>query len=127
MIIDSNIIIYSNQPHYEPLLHYLRSLNTDIQASLISKLEVIGFYKLNEVDKADFEAFFDGVSVLPIDYEVITEAIRLRQQRKRSLADASIAATALLYNLPLLINNTVDFEDIPGLKVISMSSVLSQS
>ena len=44
-----------------------------------------------------------------LDSNVITEAIRLRQQRKRSLSDSIITATALLYNLPVLTSNVADF------------------
>ena len=62
--------------------------------------------------------------ILPITDEVIAEAIRLRQQRKRSLGDLIIAATSLLCKLPILTNNTADFEDIAGLEVISLESVL---
>jgi predicted nucleic acid-binding protein len=68
--------------------------------------------------------FFNSITTLSITDEVIAEAIRLRQQRKRSLGDSVIAATALLYNQPVLTHNTGDFTDIPGLEVISMASVL---
>jgi tRNA(fMet)-specific endonuclease VapC len=37
-------------------------------------------------------------------------------------ADAWIAATALLYDLPLITHNRWDFDGIPGLKVISEAS-----
>jgi hypothetical protein len=115
MILDSNIVIYSNQPKYENLLTYLDAYKRNLQVSLITQLEVLGFHQLSLQDKADFEAFFASVSVLPLDEKIITEAIRLRQQRKRSLADSIIAATGLLYNQPVLTNNVADFVDINGL------------
>lgn len=125
MILDSNIIIYSNQTKYEVLLDYLDSLKGDLQVSLISKLEVLGFHSISIQDKADFEDFFASISVLPITDEVITEAIRLRQQRKRSLADSLIAATGLLYKLPVLTNNVADFSDIEGLQIIPLADILN--
>lgn len=124
MILDSNIIIYSNQPNYTALLAYLSANKNDLQVSLISQLEVLGFHQLQPADKADFEAFFASIAVLPIDEGFILEAIRLRQQRKRSLADSIIAATGLLYNQPVLTNNVVDFASIDGLTIISLASVL---
>jgi predicted nucleic acid-binding protein len=49
---------------------------------------------------------------------VIHEAVRLRQTRKMGLADALIAATALVHELPLVTRNTRDFSWIDGLTVV---------
>ena len=124
MIVDSNVIIYSLQAGYKSLQDYLISRFDQLCASAITKLEVVGFHKLNDAEKQQFDVFFNSITTFSITDEVINEAIRLRQQRKRSLGDSIIAATALLYNQPILTNNTVDFADIPGLEVISMASVL---
>ena len=125
MILDSNVIIYSVQLGYETLYDFLEQNKGDLQASLITQLEVLDFHRIKSDDKADFEFFFASVPVLPIDEKIITEAIRLRQQRKRSLGDSIIAATGLLYNLPLLTNNVVDFTDIDGLQVIALADILN--
>lgn len=93
--------------------------------SLITKVEVLGYHKITPAEEADFNDFFVRVPVLPITEAVIAEAIRLRQQRKRSLGDSIIAATALLYNLPVLTNNVGDFSDIDGLRVIALADILS--
>ncbi len=90
---------------------------------MITKIETLGYHKLTPEDQKKFEVFFQIVPSFAINDPIITEAIRLRQQRKRSLADSIIAATALLYNLPVLTNNTADFEDISGLQVISLQSI----
>jgi predicted nucleic acid-binding protein len=65
------------------------------------------------------------MAILPISNSVIDKAIRLRQQRRRSLGDSIIAATALLYNLPVLTNNVADFSTIDGLRVISLADVMN--
>ena len=124
MILDSNIVIYSNRHGYKSLLAYLDKHRRDLQVSLITQLEVLGFHKLALQDKTDFEASFVSVPILPLDEEIVAEAIRLRQQRKRSLADSIIAATGLLYNQPVLTNNVADFADIEGLQVIALADVL---
>lgn len=124
MILDSNILIYSNQPGYESLLVCLEANKSSLQVSLITQLEVLGYHKITPADEADFITFFASVPVLPIDEAVIIEAIRLRQQRKRSLADSIIAATGLLYNQPVLTNNVADFADIDGLQIIALVDVL---
>jgi toxin FitB len=124
MILDSNIIIYSIKREYEPLASYLRTNVEILHVSAISMVEVLGFHRLNQQEKQDFEIFFRLITVLDMSAEIVLEAIRLRQQRKRSLGDSIIAATALLHNLPVLTNNTTDFADIAGLTVIPLASVL---
>ena len=124
MIVDSNVIIYSIEPGYESLQEYLLNQVNLIHVSAITKVEVIGFHKLNENEKQQFVEFFDNIITLPITNNIITEAIRLRQQHRRSLGDSIIAATALLHNLPVLTNNIDDFSDIEGLQVIALADVL---
>ena len=123
MILDSNIIIYSTQPEYVWLARYLQRTQDSVSVSLISTLEVLGFHRITAKDKATYELYFGSVIVHPITSEIITEAIRLRQQRKRSLGDSIIAATALCYKLPVLTNNTADFLDVVGIEVISLDSI----
>jgi len=125
MILDSNVIIYSIRSGYELLLDYLDKNVTDLEASLITQLEVIGYHKITPAEKVSFDAFFLSIAILPIDESIVYEAIRLRQQQKRSLGDSIIAATGLIYDLPLLTNYTADFLTIPGLRVIALADVLS--
>lgn len=125
MILDSNIIIYANKPGYRALQLYLAARQPDLQASLISKIEVLGFPRITVADEQDLTAFMDAMAILPVDEAIITEAIRLRQQRKRSLGDSIIAATAFLYDLPVLTNNVTDFADIDGLQVIALVDILN--
>ncbi|RIV23583.1 type II toxin-antitoxin system VapC family toxin [Fibrisoma montanum] len=127
MILDSNIIIYFVDPAYAKLRAYLRERETTLHVSLISKLEVLGYHKLKATDKVELERLLGAASILPITDDVVDEAIRLRQQRKRSIGDSIIAATGLLYNLPVLTNNIDDFIDIPGLQVIALTSLLTPS
>lgn len=123
MILDSNILIYFANPGFDTLRAYLKERQNTSYVSLISTLEVLGYHRLKPTDKIELERLLDAASILPITDAIITEAIRLRQQRKRSLADSIIAATALLYDLPVLTNNTADFEDISDLQVISLQSI----
>jgi len=124
MILDSNILIYVVDPAYERLRDYIDKQERQLHVSLISKLEVLSSHRLKLVDKIEIEQLLTTALLLPITNSIIIEAIRLRQQRKRSLGDSIIAATGVLYKLPILTNNTADFDDIPGLEVISLASVL---
>lgn len=125
MILDSNVIIYSNQPGYEVLLAWLGKPDNTFEVSAISAVEVLGYHKLTPQDKVDFDTFFLNASTLSITSTVIELAIRLRQQRKRSLGDAIIAATALIHNLPVVTNNVDDFSTVEGLTVISLADIMS--
>ncbi|RRB07419.1 type II toxin-antitoxin system VapC family toxin [Larkinella rosea] len=123
MIVDTNIIIYSIQPEFGYLRDYLGVNQQILRVPVISKIERLGFHKLYVNDKEKFEEFFQIVSPVALTDKIINEAIRLRQQLKRSLGDSIIAATALLHDLPILTNNTIDFADISGLQVISLQSI----
>ncbi|WP_128546891.1 type II toxin-antitoxin system VapC family toxin [Larkinella soli] len=124
MILDSNVIIYSILPKYDSLRKFLKENESILKVSSITRIETLGFHRLTPDEKVKFEGFFQIVPDITISEAVIQEAIRLRQQRKRSTGDAIIAATALLHHLPLLTNNAGDFTDIPGLNVIPLQSVL---
>ncbi len=55
----------------------------------------------------------------PLDTAVIERAIALRQENKIGLADAIIAATALVHDLPLVTRNEEDFKHITTLRVVN--------
>lgn len=116
-LIDSNIIIYAAKDEFA----YLRPLllSEDVRISVISKAETLGYHKLTNEERRFFESVFDIVGLLPIDQNVIDIAVSLKQQRKYSLGDALIAATALLYNAELNTNNTADFDKIEGIKLFN--------
>jgi toxin FitB len=116
MIVDSNLVILSNTPAFPGLRRLIGT--SPVSVSAISQLEVLGYHKLTVVDKTYFEMWFHKVPVLPITTTVITAAIGLRQQRKMSLGDAIIAATALELNQELYTHNVKDFAWITGLTVI---------
>lgn len=87
--------------------------------SAISRVEVLGFHRIDSDDKQKLEDIFASLDVLTLDSDVIEEAVKLRQQRKMSLGDALVAATALIYGLPLVTRNVDDFVWIPNLTVIN--------
>lgn len=115
MLLDSNIIIYAAQAPYRRVREFIAREAPHV--SVISYVEVVGYYRLSDVARRYFRRFFDAAPMLPITQAVIEEATRLRQQRKVSLGDALIAATALDHKLTLITHNTKDFEWIENLVV----------
>jgi predicted nucleic acid-binding protein len=116
MLLDSNTIIYATIPEKEQLRQFLSK--QDISVSAVSYVEVLGYHKLSSVNKQHFENFFQTTQMFPISDEVIEKASILRQQKKMSLGDALIAATALIHGLTLVTSNVKDFEWIEDLSVL---------
>ena len=117
MLLDTNILIYLAQPGGETLQAQIAS--TSPAASLISRVEALGFQRIADDERERLDTVFAWVEVLPVDDAVADAAILLRQSRRMKLGDALIAATALLYDLPLVTRNDGDFKHVPGLKLIN--------
>ena len=117
MLIDSNIIIYSTKPEH----HFLRQLIAEEApvVSAVSYVEVLGYHRLSEQERHALEDFFAATIVLPISRNVIEQAVNLRQIRKMTLADALIAATALVHNLKLVTRNVKDYDWIANLILLN--------
>jgi predicted nucleic acid-binding protein len=117
MLFDSNIVIYAQKPEHGDLRQLIAKNRATVSA--ITCLEVLGYHRLTEDDRKDFEAFFASTTILPISDEVLQQAIKLRQTKKMSLGDAIIAATALVFDETLVTRNAKDFAWVPGLKLLN--------
>ena len=116
MLLDTNIIIYATQPAYAQQLHALIE-DPRSAVSLISYVEALGFPRLTSTEQNALERFFRGIEVLPVTDLVAREAVRLRQQKKMSLGDSLIAATALVHGRTLVTRNEADFRWITDLNL----------
>ena len=66
------------------------------------------------------EEFVNTAIELPLDEAVTKQTILLRRSNKKlKLGDAIIAATSLTCDLILITNNTKDFENVQGLKLLN--------
>ncbi len=116
-LLDSNVLIYAIQPQHSALRAWINQ--NDVAISDISKVEVLGYHKLSEADKQDFALLFDLMRSLPLSTPIVQTAVQLRQQRKMSLGDALIAATALTAGFTLATRNMADFAWILGLALFN--------
>lgn len=117
MIADSNIVIYGSQDGDVNVQTVLA--RPDLAVSAITIVEVLGYSKLTDTEKAQLEIFFDTTPMIDITESIVFRATGLRQQRKMSVADAIIAVTALELQMPLAARNTADFNWIPGLELFN--------
>ncbi len=120
MLCDSNILIYAADPDDTCCRPYIE--REDAIIASISRIEVLGFHgfaSLSDDQQQRLVELLDSLDELPLDESVIERAIILRQQKKMSLADAIIAATAITSNLPLATRNVEDFRHIDGLTLIN--------
>ena len=115
ILLDSNIFIYAALPEQAMLRE--RLLEQSVSASAVSRIEVFGYHRLTRKHEQHLEKMFNAVDVIPITDAVVAMAIRLRQQRRMSLGDAVVAATALEYGMPLWTRNSKDFLWVVGLVV----------
>jgi toxin FitB len=116
MLLDSNILIYG-AAGTDTRLDAILS-RPDLAASVITRIETLGYHRLTPVNRHWFEVAFSRMRILALDDAISERAIALRQARNMGLGDAVIAATALLHGLPLVTRNTRDFAHVTGLEVI---------
>ena len=117
MLLDSNILIYGadgGEPGLDAILD-----RTDLVAASVTRIETLGYHRLGETERLWLAEAFSRMKILPLDDAVMERAIALRQERKMGLADAIIAATALVHGLELVTRNVDDFKHGSGLRLIN--------
>jgi predicted nucleic acid-binding protein len=117
MLLDSNIIIDAAQPENGLLRRFIAAYGPVVSA--VSAVEVLGYFGLTEGERRHFEEFFAAATVLPLSAAVVEQAVKLRQQKDMALADALLAATALVFGCKLVTRNTERFDDLGGLEVLN--------
>jgi len=115
-LIDSNILIYSSLDEFSYLKEFIQPENF---VSEISLLEVLGYHKITEEEKIYFTSAFSILQIISLNRTIIDKAIELKQQRKLSIGDSVIAATALARNLEVITRNEDDFSSIKELKILN--------
>ena len=116
MLLDSNILIYGAKgavPALDAILD-----RADLAAASITRIETLGYHRFSSLERLWLETAFERMNILLLDELVAARVIALRQERKMALADAIIAATALVHEMPLVTRNIADFKHVARLKLI---------
>jgi toxin FitB len=117
IVLDSNIIIYSEQLEFAYLKSVVFAPGTFIAS--VSRIEVLGFTRLTQAQRSYFDGTLRMIPQITLDETIIQKAILLRQSHKLSLGDSIVAATALVHAATLYTRNVADFQRIAGLVVIN--------
>jgi predicted nucleic acid-binding protein len=116
-LIDSNILIdYLGNKIPEKGALFIDSVLPTI--SVISRIEILGWFNASEEQIGKLKIFLSNVSVLLLEEDIILKTIEIRQKYRIKTPDAIIASTAIVNNLVLISRNTKDFKIINELKII---------
>jgi predicted nucleic acid-binding protein len=113
IILDSNIFIYLANGTLERQV----VANKDIAHASITKIECMGFSRIQANELLLLEVLFSESYNLSLSDDIVERATKLRQARNMSLGDAIIAATALEHGNELWTANEEDFAHIEGLSI----------
>ena len=119
-LIDTNILIYHTEGS-QVTIDLLSNLITKhcFNISILTKIEFLGWDKHTPEGFNKCKKLIESANIYSLDEEIADKAIELRTQRMIKLADAVIAATALLNNLILATRNVDDFKGVKQLQIIN--------
>ena len=119
ILLDTNIVI-EKYPHGNVGLAELRNYGEKFWISVISVCELFSLPGLSETEEKQIIKFISNFKILGVNYPIARRAatlIRTRPNRKYR-SDLIIAASALVFNIPILTKNQKDFVRIPDLKIV---------
>ncbi|MCS7366017.1 MAG: type II toxin-antitoxin system VapC family toxin [archaeon GB-1867-035] len=123
-LVDSNYIIYFSKGDNEIATFFeeVQRRRNKLYISIITYLEVWGYWNLSDEEKEFLNTIRPAFIIIPLSLKIADKAIFLRQNMKIKLADAVIAATALVHGLSLVTNNIDDFKNIQNLNLLNIIS-----
>lgn len=124
VIVDTNVIIYFVQAlsYGEPLYKALKQKNITFGVSAITEIELFAKPGLGMEQRIALEECLHLFTSIEVNSHIAKISAYLLSRYKISLADATIAATAKYYDIPLWTYNLKDFKQIPNLLVSKPSN-----
>jgi toxin FitB len=117
-LIDTNTLIDAQTKNFpEKALQFLKEIvNENFTNSFITYIEYLG-YKNATLETEEFIALAD---VIYINKKIVDTTIDIKFKHRIKLPDATIAGTAIAYDLTLITHNIKDFKIIEGLNVLDL-------
>lgn len=131
MILDTNYVIALDEQDPDAVKlsreHGAANLPQRLPATVLSELYVsVGAGQIPHNNARAYEELIANLPVIDIDENIAKRAGAIQGEHLASdskpdlgLADATIAATALVYNEPVVTNDTDDFGSVEGLEAVS--------
>ena len=121
-LIDTNVAIYyfglALSIESEKFMDQILSERYSI--SVINRIELLGFEKLNVNESDTLSSFVSSSGIFDLEEDIILKTIQIRKKYNIKLPDAIIAATCLVNNCSLITNNIKDFDKITGLHLVKV-------
>ena len=99
LLVDTNIVIYTLGGRQELADHVA---GKRLYASVITRLETLSYPGLSVKEEAKVKRYFERCVLLPLREDIQDMAVRFRRAYKLRLADAIVAASAAVLDVPLL-------------------------
>ena len=119
---DTNFLInvHEGNPIVEAFLDY------KFATSYITEIELLGVFSIGKIQQNLMKNLLADCFIVPMDSEIKDLCIKLKQKNKIKIPDAIIAATSIIYNLPL-VTSDADFQKIKDLNLIFIPKIDSTS
>jgi predicted nucleic acid-binding protein len=110
---DTNFVIHINQGNtlVEPFLDY------SFGVSFITEIELLGAFSISKTKKSQLKDILKDCTIFELNAQIKQMCIKIRQEYKMKIPDAIIAATAMVYKIPLITSDR-DFEKIKEIDLI---------
>lgn len=127
VLLDTNIVSYLFKRDSRAALYAPHLLNRELAISMMTVAELFQWAAIRNWGKPRvrrLEQLFDRYTILPVDMNLCRHWAEVRAMRSKaglpiSPQDAWIAATARRYKLALVTHNPDDYQQTPGLTIIT--------
>ena len=99
ILVDTNILLYLLKGN-DTIVEMLHGKGLFI--SFITELELIGYRGITTKEEKEVAALLNDCIIVSLDYRVKEKYVELRKKYSLKLADAIIAATSLVLQIPLI-------------------------
>lgn len=120
-LIDTNILIYHTKGSQHTIAFITDLINRHaFNISILTKIEFLGWDKHTSDGYEKCKRLLDRATIYSLDDTIADKTIELKRKLNIKLADAIMAATAILNNLKLLTRNVDDFKVIDEIEVTNL-------
>ena len=113
ILVDTNIILYLLNGN-DTLQEFLQG--KEIYISFITELELIGYKNSTPKEERQISELLNDCSIIALNNKIKEKYVEIRKKHHLKLADAIIASTAIVMDLPFITSDK-QFKTVEGLKL----------